>query len=363
MSLTGWLVAQGALLFGLLAWQVYRVVRAPWDVPLRAVAGTVACWAVGYVAGHAAGNPTQPAGGPWLALLVWYGLVVTGAYCLVCFYLFSALDSGAARRRAINHAVILLVALSVMAATAMTAPSQHSTSHLTVFYLIADLYLALALAASFRWTRRYAQGADPRLARGLVFTSLGLAGTVVGVTLLASRVAAQGLHLAMPPPMRDLTITVLMLGILLFLVGIAYPGTVMRIAALRVWHQHRRAFAELTPLWNLLHEAFPKDALDTGWGDVHSRYYRRAMEIRDGLVRLSPYLAALGYRDDKATAPTELAHQLRQALRARAAGQEPASTRAVGVAIPTRTGLDADVAELVALARALHTIPDPESTP
>ena len=122
-----------------------------------------------------------------------------------------------------------------------------------------------------------------------------------------------------------------------------------------MWWQHRRSYHQLAPLWTLLHQRFPEDAfgrLPSGrWRDavslrgVHRRYYRRVIECRDGLLRISPYLAPDG-------SDSSLADRVRDGLRAHDSGV-PAPSRAVPVAIPATDGLDADVRELVALSKAL----------
>jgi hypothetical protein len=141
-------------------------------------------------------------------------------------------------------------------------------------------------------------------------------------------------------------------GISLCLVGVVYPAAVMRLAALRVWWHHLMAYRRLSPLWTELNARFPQDALSrvpvTPWRDlsprgVHRRYYRRVIECRDGLVRISPYL----------TDGPDLATSLKQALQAHTFGDHPAKD-AVPVAIPERAGLDADVDELVTLSHALR---------
>jgi hypothetical protein len=131
-----------------------------------------------------------------------------------------------------------------------------------------------------------------------------------------------------------------------------------RTAALRIWWQHRRLCRQLGPLWTMLHEAYPEDELSRvpagRWRDllrlrgVHRRYYRRVIECRDGLVRVSPYLAP---RD--IDTPVGLANALREALRARTQGA-PVEGLAMPVAIPDGDGLDADVKQLVALSKALR---------
>ena len=71
------------------------------------------------------------------------------------------------------------------------------------------------------------------------------------------------------------------------------------------------------------------------------------VECRDGLVRISPYL-------ETTDASVDLPSRLRQALAAHAAG-ESVPAKAVPVALPEGDGLEADVRELVQLARGLES--------
>lgn len=121
--------------------------------------------------------------------------------------------------------------------------------------------------------------------------------------------------------------------------------------------RHYRQYRHLAPLWNELHRAFPQDALtrvpSSPWLEritprgVDRRYYRRVIECRYGLVRISPPLMVPG-------SPQPLADRLLTALRIVPAAREaPEDTVAVAVAVPSSAGLDADARELVALARQL----------
>ncbi len=133
----------------------------------------------------------------------------------------------------------------------------------------------------------------------------------------------------------------------------------MRVHAARVWARHRRVYRELAPLWKLLHQAFPQDALTRVPASsrlrsrlsprgVHWRYYRRVIKCRDGLVRISPRLA----RPDPSWASPQLAHRLLAAIRSLPAA--PLTPRqAVPIAIPPASSLDADAGELVRLSREL----------
>ncbi|MFI9400602.1 MAB_1171c family putative transporter [Nocardia sp. NPDC052316] len=170
----------------------------------------------------------------------------------------------------------------------------------------------------------------------------------------------------MPDPIRVAGVMLLLPGFGLFLIGITVPAAVTRVSAARIWWRHLRAYHTLTPLWAVLHAEFPEDALIresarsrfdrfrvTG---VHRRFYRRVIECRDGLVRISPYLVYIQTAEaHRAGTSTELAQQLRRALRARAAGLE-ISGRPVSIATPAADGLDADVDELLALADALRAV-------
>jgi hypothetical protein len=141
-----------------------------------------------------------------------------------------------------------------------------------------------------------------------------------------------------------------------FLAGVCYPGTAMRLSVARIWNRHRRVYRQLAPLWTTLHEAFPQDALTRvpapRWQDtlspwsVHRRFYRRVIECRDGLVRLSPYLA-----EPAGEAGGPLGDRLLVALRA--LHTTPVPRQAVPVAVPEAGGLDADADELARLSRQL----------
>jgi hypothetical protein len=153
-------------------------------------------------------------------------------------------------------------------------------------------------------------------------------------------------------------------GLAVFFAGLAYRGIATRVEATWLWWRHLLSYHQLRPLWMTLHQAFPEDVLsrvpDTPLRDVlslrgvHRRYYRRAIECRDGLVRVSPYLAGVdGSGNQNASSYHDLADRVKEALRAHAAGVS-APSQAVPIALPSQSGLDADVFELVALSRAMR---------
>lgn len=110
-------------------------------------------------------------------------------------------------------------------------------------------------------------------------------------------------------------------------------------------------------------QAFPEDVLHrvptSRWRHIitfpsmHRRYYRRVIECRDGLVRISPYLPQAEAAGSELVTTAVRAQQLQAALRARA-HQFPPAGGPMAFASPRDPDLDADVAELLALSRALN---------
>ena len=270
-------------------------------------------------------------------------------------------------------ALVILTVANVMipadlrtpAATVTSTPGEGpvGVTSIAIFYVAANSYLLYAFAAACVWTRRYARGAEPRLRRGLRIASIGLAAiSLAGATFVASNISRWAGTPA-PPPVVITSIFLLLLGIVLFVVGMAYPTVRTRMAALRVWRRHRRAYRRLRPLWTVLNEQFPQDALSrvpaSPWRDaltlrsVHRRYYRRVIECRDGLVRISPYLANLGADPAELADPERLASRLSGALRAHAAG-ETVPPQAIPLALPAEDSLEADVDRLVELSQAVE---------
>ena len=347
--------AQGTVLFLLLGWKLSHLARAPRNVPLRCVVACLACAAAGYVAGLPSSSATAPVS-RWLVFAD-FSLVVATACCLDCFFVFSLLTTPAARRHALRRALWFAAAVSAMTAAVTATPSGASIRDQSV-PAVAVFYLAFLganggfLADAWRLARRGAQAAPGTLARGLRLASAGFALLTVALVPLTAVVIVRWAHLAQAPGLVTAGQLIAIPGTLVFLVGVGYPGAVMRISAVRVWARHRRLYRQLAPLWDELHRAFPQNALArvpsapwretlSPWG-VHRRYYRRVIECRDGLVRISPHLAA----DDSAR---PLAERLLSALRTAPTAPNPPG-EAVPIAIPASTGLDADAAELATLA-------------
>jgi hypothetical protein len=377
---TGFDLVHGIASFGALAWMLYLVARSPGDVRRWAVAGLLAGWSIAYPFGLAASAGTDFLGvDAMTARYLQHALLLVAGFSLVCFFQFSALEADRARRRAAVEAGGLLATIVVMtvanvaipsdlrvpAATVTSTPGEGPVGvpSIAVFYVAANSYLLYAFAAAGLWTRRYARGAEPRLRRGLRVASVGLASISLASAAFVISNVSRWAGSPAPPPVVLVSVFLLLAGIVLFLAGMVYPTLVTRLAALRVWLRHRRAYRQLRPLWTMLNERFPQDALNRGrvspWRDaltlrsVHRRYYRRVIECRDGLVRISPYLASLGATEGDLAVPERLATRLGDALRAHAAGKTVAP-QAIPVAVPRDDSLDADVDRLIELSHAVQ---------
>lgn len=371
-------VATGFVLVVLLS----LVVRDPRNLPLRAVTVAVGSFTLTVVFSRATTGITILGVVPPVARLMQHLGMLIGAYSLIAFYIFSALDPGparpAARRQAIPFsiaALLLLVNFAVMPpgirdAVATLAYTKPSAPPLTAWEqvttavdtLTPNAYLGIAFSAAALWIRRHIRNGEPRLRLGLAVAMVGLGSLAFGEAWFVTTSLAHWFGVPVPFWIFPIGLYFIMPGTAIFMIGFAYPAVRMRVAALRVWWQHRRTYHQLSPLWTLLHQRFPENTFDrvptSTWRDtlslrgVHRRYYRRVIECRDGLVRISPYLNP---NDDHH--PT-LAQALRHSLHTHSQ-HNPGPQCPKPIAIPATHDLDADAHELVTLSQALRHPPPP----
>ncbi|MFD7432243.1 MAB_1171c family putative transporter [Streptomyces sp. NPDC059818] len=365
----------GAVLLLALVRMIHQIAKAPHDRPLRAVAYCIVCASLSFPIGlRSVVDDVDGMVGAGTSKLIQNILLLGTVYWLMCFYLQSASDPSSGRRRArIELIPLAITAVVITAATLATPRSERGHVYATanmqvasiaVFYLAAGIYLAYALAMALRWTLRYIRVSRGSLTVGLRLVAVSLTCMVGADALRGALVVVRALDGTVPTAVITGVKLLLDLAIPLFVVGILYPGAASRLASLRLRWRHRRTHHRLTPLWVALHEAFPENALhraaSDGWRSrltpqgVHHRYYRRVIECRDGIVRLSPYLTQL-----KEAGPVEhlpprvVADHLNRALEAYAAGT-PAPSGAVAIALPQGDDLDDDVRQLVLLSDALR---------
>lgn len=364
----------GALVFvAAFGWKLFQLRRAPEHLPTWALTAMLGCMLVAYAfQAPGAHEALDAVAGRGWAKFVENVLLMTGSCALMLFFVYSASGRSAARWRTWREVAVLGAAIAALVVAVLATPVAERGENLSdadvrltgvaAFYLVAGGYLIYALGRTLRWVARYARRAEPWLRRGLRLAAVGLTGMVIGSVGRAAVLLVRYSGLPISPLVNGIASTLVAIGILLFLAGVSYPGLRSRLSAFRLWCYRRRAYHELHPLWGVLHEAFPQTALDRApvsrWWDrmrlrqVHRRYYRRVIEIRDGLVQLSPYLSA----DVDGQPADEGASTLREALAARAAGVA-APARARLVAGPAGEGLDADMDRLLTLSRALERHP------
>ncbi|MEV7091497.1 MAB_1171c family putative transporter [Amycolatopsis sp. NPDC051045] len=352
-----------------LAWRIYQVQRAP-TVPNWAVTACVAGFAAAFLLQQPViSDEVDALLGRGAARVANNALLACGLCALVIFFLGSAL--GPRRyRRVVVELVPLAAAIALMLVAMSRTPLQlrglplgPSTIHdsgVAVFYLGAGLYLIYGLVACTAWIVRYQRVADRNLRIGLRLSAIGMASAAAGSIFRALYIVVAWVFGPVVKVLLLLGVPFVIAGGMLFLVGVTYPGLRARVSALRRRRQHRREHQALAPLWTVLVGAFPSIVLRTPprRGDrlsprgTHRVHYRRVIEIRDGLVQLSPYLDA-DFGEVVATDPGAAAEALKAALRRHAAG-EASDGRAKQVLPAGADDLESDVRPLLALSAAME---------
>ncbi|MFD5751136.1 MAB_1171c family putative transporter [Streptomyces sp. NPDC127033] len=305
-------------------------------------------------------------------------IYMSGLSALILFFVSCARGADAAylRRRRIDiglltAVVIILITAMVSTPAAMRAHSL-STPHMAEpavasFYLVGNAYFVYAYAASARWALSFTRKTSRHLRLGLRTMALGLLGlmiaTVNRMILVVLRMAEPGSQEAF----NAVNWSASNWSMGLVLIGICYSAGVHLITRRQSAVHHRRMYHELTPLWTALTAAYPEIVLirapdGSRWhrfrqrGTHEQRFYRRLIECRDGLMRLSPYLTKVAPDADLARGPADqLARHISRALELGPAARHPDTERAAArIAAPAGNSLDADARELIAISQALR---------
>ncbi|MEV6479318.1 MAB_1171c family putative transporter [Streptomyces sp. NPDC051576] len=369
-----------------LGWKAQQLYRAPHNAPLRAVTLCLAAVTASFgLALPPSARVIREIAGPGGPRLVQNTFAFVMVFWLMCFYLYSTAEPRRGRIRARWEALPL--GITVLGCTLATAAARGQDSGDTfnaidmrvsafaIFYLLADLYLVYALTMALRWTWRLAGRSQAPLTTGLRLIGYALVGIASASALRAVLTVLRWRGAPVSSIISRISGHVIAVSLFLFLIGVLYPAVRTRLSVIRLRGHRRAMYRRMQPLWNLLHEAFPQDALHEShhapWSlsrlrlGVDRRYYRRAIECRDGLVRISPYLwpAAAPEPSEHAgsdgrsglskASADDLADQLYRALHAQAEGRTVPSG-AVAVAVPQAQTLDEDVRQLVLLSDALR---------
>lgn len=365
------LVAITALLWlgAVLLWvQTYR---APENVPVRILAVCITLLAVTAVLRGASG-------GAFLSVLANNVLGVVTAAVQICF--FVSVDRGRAGARRIRAELAVAAAVCVLAAAVqlavpaplrplLTDPSPTAGGTAALLFSVPILiYLGYAAAAIVGWVLRI----RPVVARRVLRFSLWVvaAGAVMQVVAAVVRLVSLGLrHLdddVSPALVGNLDLVVgllVSLGFLTLALGAIVPLTDGAVREIPRARAQRRANRTLEPLWRALNTEFPELALKLRSPGPGRALYRRVVEIRDGLVLLSPHFddvvareagrrsRAAGEDDEDRRAAVQAA-LVRHALDARREGRPPPSQTAhLDDAADSPRDWEDDAASLMRLAR------------
>jgi hypothetical protein len=355
--------------------KVVQLWRAPEDLPLRALAACVVSATLTFTASL---PPLRllldQAGAGVRSLAINFG-TMAAAYFLLVFFTYSVHGPAArltVRLQAIPLAAGILVAFvawSLAPPAVRAAPgdtNNRASLHATVFVVAVLGYMAYAHSQSLRWSIAYVRAAGTaRLRRGLVVISVAVCAFLVADTtgsLLAVLQAASYLPDGAVRVFDGVYLTGVGVGALAFVVGVSYAAVNGMLTAMPLWRSHRRYYRQLTPLWMAVNHAFPQLVLGrvpaTSWrerlgvGSTHRRFYRRVVEIRDGLVQLAPYYdRSIAERAAAEREEVRWATLIRDALRAKET--ESLVVEADPIFVPGGDDLESDARLLVGIAGEL----------
>ncbi|CAM3951775.1 MULTISPECIES: MAB_1171c family putative transporter [Tsukamurella] len=350
-----------------LCWRIDRLYRSKAGV--QAVAVTVAIAAL-TVAVLLLGSPlaTTVDGSLWkgASRLGGYVGLALGVAALAVAFFYGPTESARQKRAGMEAIPLLAAVIGLSVAMTATPPSMRDASldsltvqelGFAVFFAIAGAYLMYGLADCVLSLTRLMPFADGYLVTSLRMMAAGLGLTALGSLTQVVFVVTSVLQLVSWPALLTVSQVCTGIGILLFVLGLSYPGVRGFFMELKYRKRHREDYKRLAPLWELLTTAVPEVVLDAGRAgrDPHVRFQRRVVEIRDVLVQLSPYLP-----DDFGDGtPEENVHNLLVAIDLRAeAGGAPAPSAMV--LPPEGTSIDDDAAPLLVLSDAVRATPADE---
>ncbi|MFI1013052.1 MAB_1171c family putative transporter [Streptomyces sp. NPDC020965] len=362
-----------AFLGAAVVWKTAQLLRNPHDAPLRSLTLCLVTAAASYPV-------AMPEGAADFDMVAFHGaaklvqnlLLLGTLYFLMTFFLHSTTDEQAGRRRARREAALVGAVAAIITLCAVTVPHEElagsfSSADMTVpqvagFYLVAGGYMMYALAVAGLWTRQYARMSHRPHSTGLWVAAWGMTGMAIACAVRAVFVLTRWTGGEVAESLMNAVEVLLVVSIIAFVLGITYLGARSRYSAGRLWWSRRHTHHRLEPLWHLLAETYPETVLKppATWSDrmrargVHRRYHRRIVEIRDGLLRISPHLHTSAGGDVLALDPDELARRLRAAAAEAGSGAD-VPRLAVPLAVPDTVSRDDDARQLVELADALRT--------
>ncbi|WP_433657871.1 MAB_1171c family putative transporter [Nocardia sp. CA-128927] len=356
-------------------WKGIDLLRGRDDRVLQHLVAMFLILAIGHIAARPASIRkidafTQPGVGRLLTNLA----IMIGLFALI--RVFTLASRGKLRRpsRRLQWRLLVLACVGLLVCMAATSPSDRAhtlfTPHIAEpsilgFYLIGNAYFAWAYVFCAIMAWRYAASAPRYQTLGLALVSVGLFGSALTSFNRGAWLTVRAIDGDLHSRFNTLNFAITNFCTALIVAGLCYPAVVQAISALWSWFLHWRQHRGLATLWVLMSTAFPELTLGrhtTGspldrflWPSMHARFYRRLIECRDGLVRLSPYVEDKPGLDLTKLSDDDLAAHVREALGRKPPVEDPDVTySAKRLAVPDGDDLNAEARALIALSRALE---------
>ncbi|SFO40432.1 hypothetical protein SAMN05216207_105212 [Pseudonocardia ammonioxydans] len=302
---------------------------------------------------------------PGLGKLTYNALTIMGLCALLSFFIGVGRSPARVRptvRRtlALGAVVALVLALLILVTPEPYRSHSLNSPHLNhpavmAFYIVGNIFFVYVFLLGSYWTRRYGAKSEGALAAALSIVSVGLLALVVASAFRAFRVVEVVIVGDSLLWLNAVTFRLNNVGYILVAVGLSLAGVSRAIATWRWWRLRRQQYQDLAPLWSVLTDAYPEVVAQPRSGPGRARlpvagvrqlFRRRLIEVRDGLLCLSPRLATV---TDSAVSgdPDTTAAQILQALKV--ADVPSAETRA-----PVIVAAEDEIETLVAISQSIE---------
>lgn len=273
-----------------------QVYRAPENIPIRFFAATLTLLSLNFLVNAIPGTS------PPVELLIINLLALATGFAKIGFFV-SVTYGSSARRRIVSELVIVLVLAAIASGAWLLAPAElravlpgPEAANLSVGFVFSISIIGYLLYVSVwtvLWTRRLVPKVQRRVLRiSLISIAVGACAHIVNASM-GLYTAIQRFIPGLPPvtlPGVLFQLPILTsLAYIALLVGAVTPIVDGVIREIPLMLQQKGDLRAVTPLWTALVSQFPELSLRVGGVGPSRVLYRRTVEIRDGLVLLSPH--------------------------------------------------------------------------
>lgn len=340
-----------------LCWRVHALIRARAGVQTMAITVAIAALTLApMLLATAIGDHLDDSTGTGVGRVVGYACLALGVAALAVAFFYGHTESARQRRAGIEAVPLVVAVVGLSFAMTQTPEALRTASldsltvrdvGLAVFFVIAGAYLMYGLADCVLSLSRLLPFAEGYLRISLRTMGAGLGIAAIGAAMQVLFIVVNLVYYATWSAVLELSRLSIVVGIVVFVVGLSYPGVRGLVVRVRYRRGHRVDYRRLEPLWVLLTDAVPEVVLPRiADSDPNLRFQRRVVEIRDVLVQLSPYLSeGFGIGGD----PVADVADLKRSIAARAESRGVvAPTRMV--LVPKGRSIDDDAAPLLILS-------------